>query len=194
MTQELPPRFTSGFGRNHSSQTGSGSHEVQMLRNKIVLAVFFIPPHYQSYPKNGTKLDGEIAFFSHWMSVLHYHCGAFPGAGKGWISLGWKSFRSDREVMRKTIIALGSGLSAVWVCPLAPAETGWDPVCRASNLTQLVARETDRQTVLGSVPQPFDSYVMKIHHLFFFKIKFTCYKYCICQGYSLEKACIKGLL
>lgn len=153
MTQELPPRFTCGFGRNHSSQTGSGSHEVQMLRNKIVLAGFFIPPHYQAYQKNGTKLDGEIAFFSHWMSVLHYHFGAFPGAGKGWISLGWKSFRSDREVMRKTIIALGSGLSAVWVCPLAPAETGWDPVCRASNLTQLVARETDRLQCWG----PFHS-------------------------------------
>lgn len=191
MTREFPPRFTCGFGRNHSSQIGSGSHKFQMLRNKTDLPVFFMPANYRPYAKMGPSWTVTVHFFIHWVSVLYCHCGAFPGAGKCWISLGWKSFLSDRKVMRKTIIALGSGLTVVWLCPLAPAETGWAvPADIPSiNLTQ----QRDRQTSeLGSIPQPFDSQVMKMQHLLFLKI--ICYKYCIWQRYSPEKACMKVLL
>lgn len=105
-----------------------------------------MPANYRPYPKMGPSWTVTVHFFIHWVSVLYYHCGAFPGTGKCWISLGWKSFLSERKVMRKTIIALGRGLAVVWLCPLAPVETGWAlPADIPSiNLTQAAARETDK--------------------------------------------------
>lgn len=77
----------------------------------------------------GPSWTVTVHFFIHWVSVLDHHCGVFPGAGKK-VVFRWEESPSDGQEMRKNIIALGSCLTAVRVCSLAPAETGWDPACR----------------------------------------------------------------
>lgn len=146
MTQEFPPRFTCEFGRNHGSYTGYGSSKVQMPRNKIVLPVFFIPPHYQSCPKMGPIWTVTVHFFIHWVSVLHHHCGSFQVLGK--VGFLWEeslSFLIDKKWEKA--LQLWGVVSLQYECALWLLQKQARPcllTSQVSNLTQTVARETDR--------------------------------------------------
>lgn len=182
MICKFPPEFTCGFGGITAPRLVCGSAEVQMLRNKTVLPIFFIPPPLPLLSKNRTKLATEIAFFSstgcqcYTAAVVHFQVlgkvGLLWGEDFGKMFPLWTSEWSSGEQSHRSVNVL----------PLASTEAGWDPACKhleVSDITGVVAWEMNALQCWGQLHNVLTiptspPYAVKIPYLFFCKIKFTC--------------------
>lgn len=164
MTWKFPPRFTCGFGGNHSSQASFWLSSSPNAYEQNSSSYFF---HTSSIAISVQERDPVG-----WWNCIFFSstgCQCYTTAVVRFQVLGKVGLLCGEDFWKVFLLWWASDVKDHWssgewaqgsvdVFPLAAAEAGWDPACKrlkVSNLTGTVAWETDT-SVLWSTPQLFD--------------------------------------